>query len=199
MDSFEWNKVAAAILVSLLLFMGVTLLSEGMFEGDEEIILGSNEPSGETPDAPAVVEGPSFEALLVAAAQNSDPRAFRKCQACHNANEGGRHQIGPNLWSVVNTAIAAKEGYSYSGAMIAKGGTWTYEALDTFLARPSADVPGTKMSFAGIRTVEERAQVIAFLRSISANPATLPEVPIENTGAGETGDGSETNADDGSS
>ena len=179
MDSFEWNKVAAALLVSLLLFMGVTLLSEAMFDGDEEVILGSNEPSVDTSDAPVVVEGPSFEALLVAAAQNPDRRLFRKCQACHNANEGGAHQIGPNLWSIVNASIAAKESYSYSGAMIAKGGTWTYQALDAFLMRPSADMPGTKMSFPGIRTAEERAQVIAYLRSMSANPASLPEVPAE--------------------
>jgi len=99
-----------------------------------------------------------------------------KCGACHSFDKGGPNKVGPNLWNVVGGPHAHKEDYSYSAAMSAlHDKEWTYEALDTFLAGPQAAVPGTKMTFAGLKKPEERADVILYLRSLSDAPKPLPQ------------------------
>jgi len=180
-DSFEWNKIAGAVLVGLLLFMGVTMLSESIFEGEEEILIGSGEEAV-TAEAPmeetVVAEGPSFGQLLVQAAANPSDRSFNKCKTCHTANEGGGNRIGPNLYGVVGSIPGSKD-YAYSSAITSKGGTWDYAALDAFLTSPGSAVPGTKMTFAGVGKAEERAAIIAYLRSQSSDPFPLPEAAAE--------------------
>lgn len=179
MDSFEWNKIAAAGLAAMLLFTVVKIAPEFFFEGEQEVILGPEEAASNLP--PAVVPvGPSFEQLVVEASANPSNRAFRKCQACHDATQGGPNKIGPNLWEIVGSTPGSKAGYSFSDAMAAKGGTWDYQALNEFLTSPSGAVPGTKMSFAGIRTAEERAAIVAFLRASAGKPVPLPEVPARD-------------------
>ena len=193
MDSFEWNKIAGALLAALFLFVSVGIIAEEIFKDREDPVPSSGEQAANAAETPAVAEGPGFEELLVAAAAgNPGDRAFRKCQACHNVDQDGPSQIGPGLWNIVNAPIGGNADFSYSNAMASKGGTWTYEALDAFLTRPAADIPGTKMSFAGIRRAEERAQVIAYLRNQADNPAPLPDVPAPAAEAesAETGDGS---------
>ena len=100
---------------------------------------------------------------------------FGKCKACHNAEKGGANQVGPNLWGVVGRPIAQHEGFSYSQALSSHaGGTWTYDELNSYLTSPKAWAPGTKMTFAGLSKPEERANVIAYLRSKSNSPPPLP-------------------------
>ena len=96
------------------------------------------------------------------------------CIACHSFNEGGKNGLGPNLYNIVGHPAAAHEGYVYSAALKGKGGEWTYDNLSAWLAKPTAYAAGTKMSFAGIADVQTRANVIAYLRSLSSNPAPLP-------------------------
>ncbi len=181
MDSFEWNKVAGAVISGLLLFMVVTLVTESFFGGEEEVVIGPESeatPGSET--TPETSEPKTnFMALIVNANASLGERSFRKCQACHTDNDGGADRVGPNLYEVVGRPVASKEGYAYSPALSAKGGTWDYDALNTFLAGPQADIPGTKMTFAGLPKDDERANVIAYLRLQSANPLPLPEVPAE--------------------
>lgn len=178
MDSFEWNKIAASLLIGLLIFMGVTLLSEEIFpDGEEEVLFGVDGETVPTAEA-VVVDEPESNILALIADANvgAGERSFRKCQACHTANEGGDNRVGPNLYNIVGGPLAAKDNFSYSSAMTGQGGTWTYEELDAFLENPGKAVPGTKMSFAGLRKDDERANVIAYLRMQSANPIALPEV-----------------------
>ncbi len=184
MDPMEWNKIIAAILVGLLLFMGVTIMSESLFEGEEEVLLGAGEEAASETEEVMVAAGPTFNYLLVQAAMNPSARSFNKCKACHTPDQGGANRIGPNLFEVVGSTLGSKEGYSYSSAMASKGGAWSYDALNAFLESPANTVPGTKMTFAGIRTVEERAAIIAYLRAQSSSPLALPEVaaPAEETG-----------------
>ncbi len=116
-----------------------------------------------------------IKTLLASADAGAGEKIFGKCKACHNADKGGANQVGPNLWNVVGAPIAHHEGFSYSPALAGKsGGKWTYEELDTYLTSPKSFAPGTKMTFAGLTKAEDRANVIAFLRSRSDTPPPLP-------------------------
>ena len=116
-----------------------------------------------------------IKTLLASADAGAGEKIFGKCKACHNADKGGANQVGPNLWNVVGAPIAHHEGFSYSPALAGKsGGKWTYEELDTYLTSPKSFAPGTKMTFPGLTKAEDRANVIAFLRSRSDTPPPLP-------------------------
>jgi len=92
-------------------------------------------------------------------------KVFKKCAACHSP-AAGENKIGPTLFGIVDRPVASIEGYKYSDPMKAKGGTWTVEALDTYLTSPGKDVPGTKMSFMGLKKPEERTALIDYLRTL---------------------------------
>jgi cytochrome c len=114
-------------------------------------------------------------ARLAAADPGAGEKVFNKCKACHNADQGGANKVGPNLWNVVGAPVAHHEGFNYSAALSGKsGGTWTYEQLDTYLTSPKAWAPGTKMTFAGLSKPEDRANVIAYLRTRNDSPPPLP-------------------------
>ena len=127
--------------------------------------------------APAVVTGNDAVALLASASPDTGKSATTRlgCVACHSFNEGGKNGLGPNLYNVVGAVQGGHaDGYAYSAALKAKGGKWDYAELDKWLLKPSAYAPGTKMSFAGIADPKVRADVISYLRSLSAEPAPLP-------------------------
>lgn len=176
MDSFEWNKIAAAALAAVMLVTVVRIGSEEIFHREQTPVAGMAGAT-ETPPAPAAEQGPSLAELLAAATPQKGADAFRKCQSCHIDDRTGKNKIGPNLWGVVGRPAGQTAGYAYSPAMAAKGGSWTFEALFTFLAGPQTAVPGTKMSFAGVRDEAERANLIAYLNSQSDNPLPLPAPP----------------------
>ncbi len=122
--------------------------------------------------APAPISG--LAALLAAADPAKGAKVFRKCRACHTVNKGGRNMVGPNLWEVVGRAKATGAGFRYSSPLKRLGGTWTYTDLDGFLTNPKAFVQDTKMRISGIKQAAERADLIAFLRSLSDQPKPLP-------------------------
>jgi cytochrome c len=155
-------------------------------------------PAGEqvaaTAPAPEAAEGGSDLAALLA---NADPangeKIAKRCAVCHTFTEGGANKVGPNLWGIVGAPHAHKEDFKYSDAMIAlQGEAWTYEALDAYLASPKDAIPGNKMAFAGLKKPQERADLIAYLRSLSAAPAPLPEPAGDTTGAVEAAPASAT-------
>jgi cytochrome c len=139
---------------------------------------GQPEPAQMPAATSARVGGPEaadLKTLLASADPTAGEKVFGKCKTCHNAEKGGANQIGPNLWNIVDAPIAHHEGYSYSAALAGKsGGKWTYEELNTYLTSPKSFAPGTKMTFAGLSKPEDRANVIAFLRSRSDSPPPLP-------------------------
>jgi cytochrome c len=127
--------------------------------------------------APAPAATPSFGTLVAKAdAKKGATVAQGVCAACHTLNKGGPTLVGPNLWDIVDRKQGAEPGFSYSDAFKAKmKGTWTYDALNTWLTAPMKEVPGTRMAFAGISSEQQRADVVAYLRSLAETPAPLPK------------------------
>lgn len=123
--------------------------------------------------------------LLASADAAAGKGKVRVCTSCHSFESGGPDRMGPNLWGVVGRKIAAHGGFVYSPAMKAQQGTWTYERLNSFLTSPGKVVPGTKMSFAGLRRAEDRAAVIKYLASLGSGAPPPPPPQAMAAGGGE--------------
>lgn len=184
MDSFELNKIAGAILFAVLVGFGLSIFSEILFETEapEEpgyVIAVAEAPAGG--EAAGAVEAQPIAVLLASADPAAGATSAKKCAACHTFGNGEASKVGPNLWNVVNRPIASFPGFAYSDAMLAfsqgQSVPWDYEHLNGFLHDPKGHVPGTKMAFAGLKQDPERANVIAYLRSLSDAPAPLPPPP----------------------
>lgn len=181
MDSFELNKLLGALLGAVFIVFSVSLISDTIFYAPTPATPGYviEVPEEEVADEGPVEEGPNVLALIADGDVAAGEAAFRRCTSCHTPDEGGPNRVGPNLWDPVMTPIAGAEGFNYSSAMrefAAQEEVWTYEHLAGFLENPRGYVPGTTMAFAGIRDVQEKANLIAFLRTLSNDPAPLPEV-----------------------
>lgn len=180
MDSFEFNKISAAVLIGILLFMFVNISSESLYHAKEPetkaYVVELPEADASAASGEAAPAGPSLAVLLAAGDATKGERVFKKCQTCHTVEAGGANKTGPNLHNVVGGTVGSKDGFSYSDALAGYGSAWTYELLDAYLERPSRAIPGNKMSFAGLRRDTERADVIAYLRTFTENPPALPAV-----------------------
>ncbi len=125
-----------------------------------------------TPAEPEVV--PDLGTLLANADVDAGKKVARKCLSCHTFGQGGRTGIGPNLWGIVGKARAQTPGFRYSGAMTAFSGSWSFESLSDYLRRPSTYIKGNRMAFAGLRKDADRANLLAYMRSMADSPAPLP-------------------------
>jgi cytochrome c len=179
MDSMEVNKGIAALLVGGIVFFLIGLLGDLLVR--EELPLKPVLNIAAAPEAAAGGEakpaGPGPIAGLLASAdvKTGDQFAHRVCVACHTFDKGGKNGVGPNLYGVVGGPHDHEQGFNYSPAMEKfKGQPWTFDALNDWLFKPSAYAPGTRMSYAGITNDKQRADVIAYLRSLSDNPVALP-------------------------
>jgi cytochrome c len=180
MDSFELNKILGAILGTLLFVMGLGFLAEAIYHPIE------GRGPGYALAAPEATEGggeagPTVVADIGTLLASADPAAgeagVRVCSSCHNFNEGGANKAGPLLYGVVGRLIGSHEGFAYSAGMEehkAAGDMWTYENLNAFLTAPKSFTPGTKMSFSGIKDDKKRADVIAYLATLSSSPVPFP-------------------------
>lgn len=175
MDSMEVNKAFAAILTAGIVFMAAGVVG-GLVVHPERleqaaIQIGDVPEEGAPAAAPAEPELEPIGPLLANAdVQAGQQMAQRLCASCHTFNEGGRNGVGPNLYAIVGQPHAHVDGFNYSSAMQGKHEEpWSYEALNAFLRRPSAAIPGTRMAFAGISNAQQRANLIAYLRSITPN------------------------------
>ena len=175
--SLEANKAFAAVLTA-----GISFMVAGLVGGlvvhphrlEKPAIETGEVVAAAAPAAPAALE-PIGPLLANANAQNGQTIMTRQCAACHTWTEGGRNAVGPNLYGVVGGPHAHRDDFNYSPAMKAlHDKTWDYEALNAFLNRPAGAVPGTRMAFAGINQAQGRADVIAYLRTLAANPQPLP-------------------------
>lgn len=179
MDSFEFNKIAGAVLGTLLLVLGLKNLGGVVFHNEAPekagfMIATAEAQSSDAKPADAAALVPI--AKLLASADKAKGEAVAKaCAACHDFTKGGPNKVGPNLWDVVERPVASVAGFSYSDALKGlTGKTWSFDALNLWLLAPAADVKGTKMSFGGLKKDEDRANVIAYLASLSDSPKPFP-------------------------
>ncbi|MFM9844341.1 MAG: c-type cytochrome [Dongiaceae bacterium] len=179
MSSLETNKIVGAVLVAGLALLVTQIVADKLVEPQAFQAAVVTVPEGDAggasePAAPAALEPVS--GLLAAADPAKGADVFKKCSACHAAAKGEPAKVGPNLWNIVGAKHGHMEGFAYSDAIKALADKeWTYEELNAFLASPKTHIPGTKMTFAGLKKVEDRAAVIAYLRGQADSPAPLPD------------------------
>jgi len=179
MDSFEINKIVAAVLLVALLVIGIGKLSNVIFYVEKPEKPGyavEVQQASTSTTATATVEDKTVDiaALMALGDVNAGEKIFKKCAACHSINQGGANKIGPALYNVVGRKIGGVADYKYSKAFVEYGKEWNFEELNGFLIKPSKWIKGTKMAYAGLRKEEDRASVIKYLNQNSDSPLPLP-------------------------
>ena len=180
MDSFEINKIIAAVLMVALLIIGINKLSNLIFYVEkpetpgytvevEQVVATSVETSSDKTE-----EKIDIAALMALGDIVTGEKVFKKCSACHSIVKGGKNNIGPALYNVVGRKVGAVSDYKYSKALSAYEKQWTFEELNGYLIKPAKWIKGTKMAFAGLRKEKDRASVILYLNENSDNPLPLP-------------------------
>ena len=180
MDSFELNKIIAAVLMVALLIIGISKLSDIIFYVEKP------KTPGYAPDVVQAVTSSTqsnlevtedkidIAALMAIGDLTTGEKVFKKCAACHSIVKGGKNNIGPALYNVVGRKVGAIDDYKYSKALAGYEKEWTFEELNGYLIKPAKWIKGTKMAFAGLRKEKDRASVILYLNENSDNPQPLP-------------------------
>jgi cytochrome c len=181
MDSFEWNKIAGAVLATVMFVLVIKFASDAIFEAPVPakpgyVVEGVTEEASNAsaPAAPVEEALPDFGTVLPAADAAAGQKVSTRCEQCHDLSKGGPNKIGPNLWGVIGRARASHPGFAYSSGMSADHAPWTFDKIFRFVKSPQAYVPGTKMSFAGITSAKDRINLIAWLRTQSDSPLPIP-------------------------
>ena len=179
MDSFELNKIIAAVLMVALLVIGIGKLSDIIFHVEKPKIPGyavniEEAITASTASSETVEEKIDISALMAMGDLTHGEKVFKKCAACHSIVKGGKNNIGPALYNVVGRQIGVVDNYKYSKALSGYGKKWTFEELNGYLIKPAKWIKGTKMAFAGLRKEKDRASVILYLNQNSDSPLPLP-------------------------
>ena len=179
MDSFELNKIIAAVLLTALIVIGINKFADSVFHVEkpeksaykvEGVELAT---SNQVTEIKEVVQL-DIKAILALGDLTHGEKVFKKCSSCHLIAKGGKNLIGPALYGVVGRPAASIDGYAYSKALKAHGKNWSFEELNAFLLKPKSYIKGTKMAYAGLRKDKDRASVILYLNSQSDSPLTKP-------------------------
>ena len=179
MDSFELNKIIAAILMVALLVIGLGKIADVAFHVKKPknpgyVVEGQVQLASSTSEASEVLEKIDIVAVMTQGDVTSGKKIFKKCAACHSINKGGANKIGPALYNVVGRKVGYVTDYKYSKTLASYDKEWTFEELNGFLIKPATYLKGTKMSYAGLRKETDRASIIKYLNQNSDSPKTLP-------------------------
>ena len=175
MWSMNTNKYLGGFIVVAWLLLVVDFVGDQLIPPMEPVVskaVAEAVSAKTTTNKPAIPEQP-LNILLASANLDKGKKVAKKCVACHSFNPGGKNKVGPNLWNILNQSKASKDGYSYSKALKEFGGEWDYQSLNAFLLKPKNYINGTKMNFSGLKKTKDRANIIAWLRSLSDNPEPL--------------------------
>ena len=176
MDSFEINKIVAAVLVVFLVVFGIGKISDIVFHVEKPNTSAykvevSTVSSTQVSNTEQLVD---IAALLAMGNLDDGKKVWKKCSACHSIKKGGKNKIGPALYNVLGRNVAALDNYKYSKALMDYGKAWTFEEMNGFLKKPQAYIKGTKMAFAGLKKEKDRASILLFMNLNSDNPLPLP-------------------------
>lgn len=179
MDSFEWNKIFGAVLGTVLVIAGLNIVVGKMMAPHQSGKPGMEVAVVETPTngGPAPVELPTDWGTVLPAADVAagEKIAQQKCISCHDFANGGPNKIGPNLYGVIGAKHAHNATFAYSAGMKnLAAADWTYDAFEKFIKDPKSAVPGTKMTFAGLSKAQDRINLVAYMRTLSASPLAIP-------------------------
>ena len=176
MDSFEINKIIAALLVVFIVVFGIGKISNIIFYVEKPVTSAYKvEVSTATASqASSAEQSIDISALLAMGDVDHGKSVFKKCTACHSINKDGKNKIGPALYNVFGRDIGSLDNYKYSKALIAYGKTWTFDEMNGFLIKPAQYIKGTKMAFAGLKKEKDRASVILYMNQNSDSPLSLP-------------------------
>ena len=178
MNSFEINKIIAAIILTIVIVFGVNKLADVIYnvkspEGNTyNIVTETKEISKD--DTINVENDVNIIALLALGSINHGKMVFKKCAACHSVSKSGSNKIGPALWGVIGRKAGSIGDYKYSKAMSGFDKIWNFETISAFLVKPNDYVKGTKMAYAGLKKGKDRASVILYLNKQSDSPLPLP-------------------------
>ncbi len=181
MDSFKINKILGAVLGTCLILLAVHIASGAIFtpavpaKPGYEIVVKNEQPAQAPGGAAATPAEQPIANLLASASAQQGAQTAKVCETCHNFGKGQGDKIGPDLYGIVGRPVASEPGFNYSAALKAMGGTWTFDALNKWLNNPRNDVPGTLMTFAGLTSEKQRADIIDYLNSNSDSPLPLPK------------------------
>ena len=177
MDSFEINKILAAIIVTVLIVLGIGKFTDYLFYVEKpkqsaykvELVA-----SNSVEESSAKQSDIDIKALLAMGDISHGEKVFKKCSACHTIAQGGKNKIGPALWGIMGRQIGSYPDYKFSKAMASYGNIWSFEEINSFLIKPTKHIKGTKMAFAGLKEEKDRASIILYLNSMTNNALTTP-------------------------
>ena len=179
----RFNTIAGWVLGAGIVALGASIVAGEMFHSERPEQMGYPiEGVVQEGEGGAEAEKP-IAFYLASADPAAGEQVFKKCTACHNADQGGANALGPNLWDVLGEPVGKGKGFPFSPALSGVGGTWNWDNMSEWLKSPKKFAPGTKMTFAGLSNPQDRANVIAFLNTHSDNPLPLPEAPAEAAAA----------------
>jgi cytochrome c len=171
MNTFQLNKILGLVLGTLL-FLQTVRIVDGIFTPAKEVAAKEEQQPAK---GEATASSKAINGLLAGASAERGAQIAKQCEICHNVEEGQGPKVGPDLYGVVGRKIASSPGFNYSEALKSKNGNWDFNTLNTWLTKPSAYAPGTAMTFAGLTNDKQRADVIAYLDTLSKNPVPLPK------------------------
>lgn len=191
------NTIAGWVLAAGIVALGTSVVSGEYFAAERPEKMGYEVQGVEEEAGTAAPAEKPFLFYMAQGDQQKGADVFKKCTACHNAEKGGANALGPNLWGVIGDAVAAgRGGYAFSDVLKGKGGNWDFARLNEWLTSPKTFAPGTKMTFAGLSSPQDRANVIAYLNVQGDHPLPLPSAPAETGAPAAAGqEGAPTGAD----